>query len=119
MKSWPWGLRHAPSHVPGPPTQSSPSRPFQRTVTTHKDGTGHLGFIIKKGKVCSVVKGSSAARNGLLTNHYLCEIDGQNVIGMKVATVVALHPRSRAWEGGDCGVWEVHVCGKAATPSQP
>lgn len=117
MKSWPWGLRHAPSHVPGPPTQSSPSRPFQRTVTTHKDGTGHLGFVIKKGKVCSVVKGSSAARNGLLTNHYLCEIDGQNVIGMKVAPVVALH-RSKAWEGelrsvgGSCG-------GKAATPSQP
>ncbi|XP_054994106.1 syntenin-2 isoform X2 [Sorex araneus] len=58
-------------------------RPFQRTVTTHRDSTGHLGFVIKKGKVCSVVKGSSAARNGLLTNHYLCEVNGQNVIGMK------------------------------------
>lgn len=58
-------------------------RPFQRTVTMHKDGTGHVGFVIKKGKVVSIVKGSSAARNGLLTNHYVCEVNGQNVIGLK------------------------------------
>ncbi|XP_059561760.1 syntenin-2 isoform X3 [Myotis daubentonii] len=58
-------------------------RPFQRTVTMHRDSTGHVGFIIKKGKVVSVVKGSSAARNGLLTNHYVCEVNGQNVIGLK------------------------------------
>ncbi|XP_060043701.1 syntenin-2 [Erinaceus europaeus] len=58
-------------------------RPFQRTITLHKDSTGHVGFVIKKGKVCSVAKGSSAARNGLLTNHCLCEVNGQNVIGLK------------------------------------
>ncbi|XP_064331882.1 syntenin-2 isoform X1 [Camelus dromedarius] len=58
-------------------------RPFQRTVTMHKDSTGHVGFVIKKGKVVSLVKGSSAARNGLLTNHYVCEVNGQNVIGLK------------------------------------
>ncbi|XP_013840650.1 syntenin-2 isoform X1 [Sus scrofa] len=58
-------------------------RPFQRTVTMHKDSTGHVGFVIKKGKVISLVKGSSAARNGLLTNHYVCEVNGQNVIGLK------------------------------------
>ncbi|XP_007932693.1 syntenin-2 [Orycteropus afer afer] len=58
-------------------------RPFQRTVVMHKDSTGHVGFVIKKGKVVSVVKGSSAARNGLLTNHYVCEVNGQNVIGLK------------------------------------
>ncbi|XP_066091977.1 syntenin-2 [Saccopteryx bilineata] len=58
-------------------------RPFQRTVTMHKDSSGHVGFVIKKGKVVSVVKGSSAARNGLLTNHYVCEVNGQNVIGLK------------------------------------
>lgn len=50
----------------------------------HKDSTGHIGFVIKKGKVVSVVKQSSAARNGLLTNHYVCEVNGQNVIGLKV-----------------------------------
>uniref|UniRef100_G3TU35 Syndecan binding protein 2 n=1 Tax=Loxodonta africana TaxID=9785 RepID=G3TU35_LOXAF len=58
-------------------------RPFQRTVVTQKDSTGQVGFFIKKGKVVSVVKGSSAARNGLLTNHYICEVNGQNVIGLK------------------------------------
>ncbi|KAM6147865.1 syntenin-2 isoform 2-T2 [Erethizon dorsatum] len=58
-------------------------RPFQRTVTMHKDSVGHVGFFVKKGKVVSVVKGSSAARNGLLTSHYVCEVNGQNVIGLK------------------------------------
>ncbi|XP_011382839.1 syntenin-2 [Pteropus vampyrus] len=58
-------------------------RPFQRTVTMHKDSKGHIGFVIKKGKVVSVVKGSSAARNGLVTNHCMCEVNGQNVIGLK------------------------------------
>lgn len=58
-------------------------RPFQRTVTLQKDSTGHVGFIVKKGQITSLVKDSSAARNGLLTNHYLCEINGQNVIGLK------------------------------------
>lgn len=51
----------------------------------HKDSKGHIGFITKKGKVVSVVKGSSAARNGLVTNHYMCEVNGQNVIGLKVS----------------------------------
>ncbi|XP_047602172.1 syntenin-2 isoform X2 [Lutra lutra] len=58
-------------------------RPFQRTVTMHKDSMGHIGFVLKKGKVASVVKGSSAAHNGLLTNHAVCEVNGQNVIGLK------------------------------------
>ena len=51
----------------------------------HKDSTGHVVFVIKKGKIISLVKGSSAARNGLLTNHYVCEVNGQNVIGLKVS----------------------------------
>ncbi|XP_075776771.1 syntenin-1 isoform X2 [Pelodiscus sinensis] len=58
-------------------------RPFERTLTMHKDSTGHVGFIFKNGKVTSIVKDSSAARNGLLTEHYMCEINGQNVIGLK------------------------------------
>lgn len=59
-------------------------RPFQRIVTMHKDSSGHVGFVYKSGKISSLVKDSSAARNGLLTEHYLCEINGQNVIGLKV-----------------------------------
>uniref|UniRef100_A0A8C6INY4 Uncharacterized protein n=1 Tax=Melopsittacus undulatus TaxID=13146 RepID=A0A8C6INY4_MELUD len=58
-------------------------RPFQRTVTVHKDSTGHVGVVVKKGKIVSLAKNSSAARNGLLTHHYICEVNGQNVIGMK------------------------------------
>ncbi|KAM9061195.1 syntenin-2 [Sarcophilus harrisii] len=58
-------------------------RPFQRTVTVHKDSSGFVGFVMKKGKIVSIVKGSSAAQNGLLTNHYICEVNGQNVIGLK------------------------------------
>uniref|UniRef100_A0A8C5MLX2 PDZ domain-containing protein n=1 Tax=Leptobrachium leishanense TaxID=445787 RepID=A0A8C5MLX2_9ANUR len=58
-------------------------RPFERTVTMQKDSNGHVGFIQKKGQITSLVKDGSAARNGLLTNHHLCEINGQNVIGLK------------------------------------
>uniref|UniRef100_A0A3B3DBT7 Syndecan binding protein (syntenin) 2 n=1 Tax=Oryzias melastigma TaxID=30732 RepID=A0A3B3DBT7_ORYME len=58
-------------------------RPFQRTVTMHKDSSGHVGFIYKSGKITSLVKDGSAARNGLLTEHYICEINGQNIIGLK------------------------------------
>uniref|UniRef100_A0A2K5LQR2 PDZ domain-containing protein n=1 Tax=Cercocebus atys TaxID=9531 RepID=A0A2K5LQR2_CERAT len=52
-------------------------RPFERKITMHKDSTGHVE------KITSTVKNSSAARNGLLTEHNVCEINGQNVIGLK------------------------------------
>ncbi|KAL1502866.1 hypothetical protein ABEB36_007944 [Hypothenemus hampei] len=58
-------------------------RPFERTLTLHKDSTGCLGFQIKDGKIASIVVDSSAARNGILTDHQLLEVDGQNVVGMK------------------------------------
>uniref|UniRef100_A0A2I3GAY1 PDZ domain-containing protein n=1 Tax=Nomascus leucogenys TaxID=61853 RepID=A0A2I3GAY1_NOMLE len=48
-----------------------------------ENSTGHVGFIFKNGKITSIVKDSSAARNGLLTEHNICEINGQNVIGLK------------------------------------
>ena len=49
----------------------------------HKDSTGHVGFVFKNGKITSIVKDSSAARNGLLTEHNTCEVNGQHVIGLK------------------------------------
>ncbi|XP_046964975.1 syntenin-1-like [Vanessa cardui] len=58
-------------------------RPFERTVTLHKDSLGHVGFQFKDGKVVGLVKDSSAARNGLLTDHQLLEINTINVVGMK------------------------------------
>ncbi|XP_059470610.1 syntenin-1-like isoform X2 [Neocloeon triangulifer] len=57
-------------------------RPFERTVVLHKDSTDHIGFQFSKGKITGLVKDSSAARNGLLTDHQLLEVNGQNVIGL-------------------------------------
>lgn len=57
-------------------------RPFERTLTCVKDSAGHVGFQFKKAKINAIVKDSSAARNGMLTDHYLTEIDGQNIVGL-------------------------------------
>ncbi|CAH0701886.1 unnamed protein product [Spodoptera exigua] len=58
-------------------------RPFERTITLHKDSLGHVGFQFKDGRIVGLVKDSSAARNGLLTDHQLLEINTVNVVGMK------------------------------------
>ena len=58
-------------------------RPFERTITLQKDSSGHVGFIFKDCKIKSIVKDSSAARNGLLTEHNILEVNGQNCVGMK------------------------------------
>lgn len=58
-------------------------RPFERTITLQKDSTGHVGFVFKNGKITSIVKDSSAARNGLLIEHNILEVNGQNVVGLK------------------------------------
>lgn len=58
-------------------------RPLERTVTLHKDSSGLVGFSFKNGKIIKLVIDSSAARNGLLTEHQLLEINGQNVVGLK------------------------------------
>lgn len=58
-------------------------RPFERTVTLHKDSAGHIGFQFRDGEITALVKDSSAARNGLLIDHHLLEVNGQNVVGLK------------------------------------
>lgn len=58
-------------------------RPFERTITMQKDSNGYIGFVFKDGKIKSLVKDSSAARNGVLTDHQLIEVNGQNVVGVK------------------------------------
>ncbi|CAL1529503.1 unnamed protein product [Lymnaea stagnalis] len=58
-------------------------RPFERTITMQKDSNGFIGFVFKDGRIKSLVKDSSAARNGLLTDHQLIEVGGQNVVGLK------------------------------------
>ena len=57
-------------------------RPFERTITLHKDSAGTTGFNFKNGKIDTIVKDSSAARNGLLTDHQLLEVNGQNVVAL-------------------------------------
>uniref|UniRef100_A0A6G1SIF2 Syntenin-1 n=1 Tax=Aceria tosichella TaxID=561515 RepID=A0A6G1SIF2_9ACAR len=58
-------------------------RPFERTVTLHKDQNGLVGFIFnKQGRIVSIVKDSSAARNGLLIDHNILEINAQNIVGL-------------------------------------
>ncbi|BES95583.1 Syndecan Hypothetical protein protein [Nesidiocoris tenuis] len=65
-------------------------RPFERTVTLHKDSAGYVGFQFKKGEVISLVKDSSASRNGLLTQHQLLEIDGRNVVGLRDKEITSI-----------------------------
>lgn len=65
-------------------------RPFERTITMQKDSTGHIGFVFKDGRIDAIVKDSSAARNGVLIDHQLCEINGQNVLGLKDKETLAI-----------------------------
>jgi syntenin-1 len=58
-------------------------RPFERTITLQKDSVGTVGFVFKDNKITSIVKDSSAARNGVLIDHHLVEVNGQNVVGLK------------------------------------
>ena len=50
-----------------------------------KDSTNHVGFAFRNGEIKTITKDSSAARNGILVDHYLTEVNGQNVIGVKVS----------------------------------
>jgi len=58
-------------------------RPMERSIILQKDSVGHVGFHFKDGKITKIVKNSSAARNGLLIDHTILEIDGQSVVGLK------------------------------------
>merc|ERR1712061_463731 len=64
-------------------TMAVRDRPFERTWALHKDSTGHIGFQFKEGKIVSIAVDSSAARNGLLIDHNLLEVNGQNVVGIR------------------------------------
>lgn len=57
-------------------------RPFMRTITCQKDATNHVGFLFKNGEVVSIVKESSAARNGMMIHHQVIEVNAQCVVGL-------------------------------------
>ncbi|KAA3674684.1 syntenin-1 [Paragonimus westermani] len=65
-------------------------RPLERTVVVNKNSSGCLGITVEHGVITAIVKDSSAARNGVLTNHQVVEVDGQNVLGLKDKQLVAL-----------------------------
>ena len=48
-----------------------------------QDSAGLVGFEIRNGKIVTIAVNSSAARNGLLIDHNLLEVNGQNVVGVK------------------------------------
>lgn len=58
-------------------------RPMMRPLTIQKDATNHCGFLFKDGEITSIVKDSSAARNGMLIHHQIIEINAQCTVGLK------------------------------------
>lgn len=73
-------LKKAP---PARITMAVRDRPFERTITMQKDSSGTVGFVFKENKITAIVKDSSAARNGVLIDHHMVEVNGQNVVGLK------------------------------------
>lgn len=65
-------------------------RPFERAITLHKDSLGRLGFQFNNGKITAIVKESSAARNGVLIDHQVLEVNAKNVIGLKDKDITKL-----------------------------
>ncbi|KAL7639261.1 UNVERIFIED_CONTAM: hypothetical protein RMT77_009750 [Armadillidium vulgare] len=65
-------------------------RPYERTIKLYKDSANRVGFQFKDGEITAVVKDSSAARNGLLINHQLLEVNGQNVVGLKDSAITEI-----------------------------
>lgn len=61
----------------------------------HKDSLGAIGVHVRNGLIKAIVKDSSAARNGLLTNHQIIEINGQNVVGLKDKDLLQLMEESK------------------------
>ncbi|XP_055337594.1 syntenin-1-like [Paramacrobiotus metropolitanus] len=69
-------------------------RPFERTITMVKDSANRVGFGFRDGRIEKIVRESSAARNGILTDHNLLEVNGQNVIGLKDKEILQLLEQS-------------------------
>ncbi|VDM18518.1 unnamed protein product [Hydatigera taeniaeformis] len=72
-------------------------RPLERVVTLAKDSLGSLGILIKNGAVEAIVKDSSAARNGVLINSQLVEVNGVNVLGLsdrKIRELIKISPQN-------------------------
>ncbi|KAL5264836.1 hypothetical protein ACHWQZ_G005792 [Mnemiopsis leidyi] len=56
-------------------------RPNEKMYTLLRDSSGHFGFRIRSAEIIEVIPGTSASRNGIPTNHFVTEVNGQNVLG--------------------------------------
>ena len=56
-------------------------RPNEKMYTLLRDSSGHFGFRIRSAEIIEVISGTSASRNGVPTNHFVTEVNGQNVLG--------------------------------------
>lgn len=72
-------LKNLPS---GPVSFLVRNRPLQKVYQVFKNETNIVGIGIKNGCVTELIKGSSAARNGVPINHKIIEINFQNIIGL-------------------------------------
>ena len=57
-------------------------RPLARSLLLHKDRAGRLGVKVRAGAVAAIAVNSSAARNGLLTDQQIVEVNGACVVGL-------------------------------------
>lgn len=58
------------------------NRPLQKVYQLHKNEHNQVGIGFKKGVIDTLIKDSSAARNGIPINHKIIEVNYQNVIGL-------------------------------------
>ena len=58
-------------------------RPLCRSLVLYKDKAGRLGIKVKGGRVAAIAVNSSAAKNGLLIDHQLVEVNGACVVGLR------------------------------------
>lgn len=65
------------------------NRPFEQTITLHKNSNGYVGFKFTNGIIVSIDQNSSAERNGLLIGHKLLQINGKDVDGMKDKDIIS------------------------------
>jgi syntenin-1 len=81
-------LKHLKSLPPGPVSFLIRNRPLQKVYQLFKNETNLIGIGVKYGCINSLVKDSSAARNGIPINHKIIEINFQNVIGMSDSDII-------------------------------
>ncbi len=56
------------------------SRPYGKIHQLHKDLTGNIiGVTLKNKKITNIIRDTSCARNGVLIDHYIVNVDGKDV----------------------------------------